>query len=72
VPTTPQYPGNLILQVDSLVLGLKEIPWPERLLVGREVYLEYVIGRLSHEAELVELRLQRRGIKGHELYECSE
>jgi hypothetical protein len=60
VPTTTQYPGNWVLEVDSPVLGRKEIAWPERLPAGREVYLEYVIGRLSREPEVVVLRLQRR------------
>lgn len=66
VPMTTHYPASWIVEVDSPVLGRKEVAWPENLSPGREVYLKYVIGRLSHEPELVEMRLHPATVKVEE------
>jgi hypothetical protein len=66
VPMTTNYPGAWTLEVDSPVLGRTEVTCPEDLPPGQEVYLRYVIGRLSHKPELVEMRLHPATVKVHE------
>jgi hypothetical protein len=58
VPITTQAPGAWIVEVDSPTLGRKEVTLTNNLPAGRVVYLEYQLGRLSGEAEVVEVRVE--------------